>query len=175
MTDERDHFRLCSSCKKPLPFEGAYYVCSVSTCNRKRTGLTFCSLPCFEAHVPVARHREAWAEERRAPSRAEWERELAEERDRAQEREQQTQNRERRRVVGVGAPVDAGPVELSDDVPRDVLVVVSKLKAYIKARSGMKTSDTLLEPLSDIIRQIADDAIEKAAADGRKTVMDRDL
>ncbi|MGD8861128.1 MAG: hypothetical protein PVI30_14065 [Myxococcales bacterium] len=183
MSDERTHFRLCSSCKKPLPFEGRYYVCSVSTCNRKRTGLTFCSLPCFEAHVPVARHREAWAEERRAPSRAEWERELAQEREREQDRERQReQDRERRRVVGVGAAgeagraePEAGGVELSDDVPRDVLVVVSKLKAYIKARAGMKTSDTLLEPLSDIIRQIADDAIERAAADGRKTVMDRDL
>ena len=62
MEPPRTYFRLCSSCKKELPFQSAYYVCSVSTCNRKRTGLTFCSLPCFEAHVPTVRHREAWAE-----------------------------------------------------------------------------------------------------------------
>ena len=80
MEPPRTYFRLCSSCKKELPFASAYYVCSVSTCNRKRTGLTFCSLPCFEAHVPIVRHREAWAEELRAPSaesmRASWPRSM---------------------------------------------------------------------------------------------------
>src|SRR4051812_41796309 len=80
MEQERTYFRLCSSCKKELAFESTYYVCSVSTCNRKRMALTFCSLPCFEAHVPTVRHREAWAEQMRAPTRAQHERELAEER-----------------------------------------------------------------------------------------------
>ena len=69
METERTYFRLCSSCKRELPFQAPYYTCSVSTCNRKRMGLTFCSVACFEAHVPMIRHREAWAEEQRAPSR----------------------------------------------------------------------------------------------------------
>jgi len=39
----------------------------VSTCNRVRTGLFFCSMECWEGHLPTARHRDAWAEEKRAP------------------------------------------------------------------------------------------------------------
>ncbi|MFH1529463.1 MAG: hypothetical protein ABIK09_01880 [Pseudomonadota bacterium] len=66
-----DSWRLCSSCKKPLAFGAIYWVCNVSTCNRKRTGLTFCSVTCWDAHVPLMNHRESWAEERRAPRRGE--------------------------------------------------------------------------------------------------------
>ena len=73
----------------------------------------------------------------------------------------------RRRVVALGAP--------ADDAPKDVLVVVSKLKAYIKARSGMNTSDGVTDVLSNQIRKLCDAAIEVAQADGRKTVLDRDF
>jgi hypothetical protein len=178
MESPRTHFRLCSSCKKELPFESTYYVCSVSTCNRKRTGLTFCSLPCFEAHVPVVRHREAWAEQMRAPTRQEFEREQAEEREAEQHAANETAAvatpGPQRRIVG--AAPRPGPVALgSSDVPRDVLIVVSKLKAYVRARSGMNTSDSAVDVLSDIVRELCDAAIQKAVADGRKTVMDRDF
>ena len=61
----------CNMCKSPIAFQADYFVCSVSTCNRKRTGLIFCSLPCFEAHLPTARHRDAWAETEKAPSASE--------------------------------------------------------------------------------------------------------
>ena len=75
-------WKICSTCKRPLEFEQKYWVCSVSTCNRKRTGLYFCSVPCWDAHVPEARHRDAWAEERKAPTATEWQRQReAEERD----------------------------------------------------------------------------------------------
>ena len=57
----------------------------------------------------------------------------------------------------------------------EVLIVVSKVKAYIKARSGMNTSDAVSEALSNVVRKACDDAIARAKADGRKTVMDRDL
>ena len=60
-------------------------------------------------------------------------------------------------------------------LPRDVLVVVSKLKAYVKAASGMNTSDGVTEVLSEKLRDLCDDAIERAKADDRKTVMDRDF
>jgi hypothetical protein len=180
MESPRTHFRLCSSCKKELPFQSVYYVCSVSTCNRKRTGLTFCSLPCFEAHVPTVRHREAWAEQMTAPTREQYEREQAEERE-AEQREHAAvapssaaASAPQRRIVGSGPR--PGPVALSDSgVPRDVLIVVSKLKAYVRARSGMNTSDGAMDVLSDIVRELCDAAIQKAAADGRKTVMDRDF
>jgi hypothetical protein len=60
-------FRVCSICRKPIAFGSVYYACSVSTCNRARTGLFFCTVECWESHLPTARHRDAWAEERRAP------------------------------------------------------------------------------------------------------------
>ena len=65
--------------------------------------------------------------------------------------------------------------ELSDDVPEDILIVVSKLKKYIKARSGMNTSDTVMPVLSSYVRRLCDQAIRVAAEDGRKTVLDRDF
>src|SRR3954469_21361157 len=61
-------WRHCNLCKVAIGFEAEYFICSVSTCNRKRTGLFFCSLACFEAHLPTARHRDAWAERQRSPS-----------------------------------------------------------------------------------------------------------
>lgn len=57
----------------------------------------------------------------------------------------------------------------------EVLVVVSKLKGYIRSASGMNTSGNVAPILSDMIRQLCDQAIEKAKKAGRKTVMDRDF
>ncbi|HSJ99241.1 MAG TPA: hypothetical protein VLC53_19355, partial [Myxococcota bacterium] len=75
-----DRWRRCSSCKAPLAFDASYWACNVSTCNRGRTALTFCSVSCWDAHLAVVPHRESWAVERRAPTRAQWEREQAAER-----------------------------------------------------------------------------------------------
>ena len=72
-----DFWRKCNSCKKPIQYGALYWVCNVSTCNRKRTGLAFCEVSCWDAHVPGMNHRESWAEERKAPTREEWQRELA--------------------------------------------------------------------------------------------------
>lgn len=58
----------------------------------------------------------------------------------------------------------------------EVLVVASKLKAYIREKSGgMNTSSAVVQALSDKIRRLCDQAIEHARSDGRKTVMDRDF
>ena len=57
----------------------------------------------------------------------------------------------------------------------DSLVVVSKLKAYIKSSAGMNTSGNVAAKLSAIIRSLCDRAVENAKNDGRKTVMDRDF
>jgi len=57
----------------------------------------------------------------------------------------------------------------------EVLVVASKLKNYIRAKSGMNTSSAVMEALSNKIRQLCDQAIENAKSEGRKTVMDRDF
>ena len=58
---------------------------------------------------------------------------------------------------------------------KEVLVVASKLKNYIRAQSGMNTSGTVMEVLSDRVRELCDRAIGNAKAAGRKTVMDRDF
>ena len=57
----------------------------------------------------------------------------------------------------------------------EVLVVASKLKEYIRKKSGMNTSATVLDALSSKLRALCDQAIENAKTDGRKTVMDRDF
>ena len=67
------------------------------------------------------------------------------------------------------------PASSDPKVPREVLIVASKLKAYIRARAGFNTSDRCLEALSDHVRAICDEAIERARADERRTVLDRDI
>ena len=75
--------------------------------------------------------------------------------------------------------VDSGALE--DGIRRmaeggEVLVVISKLKNYIKeASGGMNTSSNVAPLVSDRIRQMCDRAIENAKKDGRKTLMDRDF
>jgi hypothetical protein len=77
VTAPETHWRLCSICKKPIGYRTLYWVCNVSTCTRKRTGLIFCTVSCWDAHVPMMNHRESWAEERTAPTREERVRELS--------------------------------------------------------------------------------------------------
>jgi histone H3/H4 len=57
----------------------------------------------------------------------------------------------------------------------EILVVQSKLKTYIKAKSGMSTSGAVAAKLSEIVRQLCDQAIATADSAKRKTVMDRDF
>ncbi len=176
----------CNICKKDIGFGSSYFVCSVSTCNRKRTGLIFCSVPCFQAHLPTARHRDAWAEQEKAPSRAEW---------------QATQNAgdnalpdralPDRALPAPAAPpaapnfrgavpAAAGPAPTTASRPDpeaalEVLVVVSKLKKYVRDWSGMNTSDTAVAVLSDHLRELCREATRQAGLDGRRTVLDRDF
>lgn len=57
----------------------------------------------------------------------------------------------------------------------NVLVVVSKIKNYIRVKSEMNTAGSVAPKLSEMIQTLCDRAIENAKADGRKTVMDRDF
>jgi hypothetical protein len=187
----------CSACKKDIRFGAVHWVCSVSTCNRNRTRLVFCSVPCWDSHVATLRHREAWAVEAKAPSRDAWEREQAELADAAAAAPTGSSSPApaaaasggggsggsdpiRRRVVNEPPPARTAPPPAEGAVAfaeteREILIVVSKLKKYIRDRSGMNTSDAVAEVLGDYVRNLADDAIRTAAADGRKTVLDRDL
>jgi histone H3/H4 len=57
----------------------------------------------------------------------------------------------------------------------EVLIIASKLKAYIRDTAGMNTSKDVIEALSNRVRQLVDQAIQTARQDGRKTVMERDF
>jgi hypothetical protein len=83
-----------------------------------------------------------------------------------------------RRVVGEASSQVAAQIEgvrLSEVTDKDVLVVVSKLKKYIKDRSGFNCSDQIVDVLSDHVRVLCDDAIRAAGRDERKTVLERDV
>jgi hypothetical protein len=188
----------CSACRTDIAFGSKYFQCSVSTCNRARMRLVFCSVPCWDSHVATLRHRDAWAEDKVAPSKAVWERELASE---SPEPARPSPPRPAApapapapparpvQIVSAGSsaapqaprrieaapPAPAGAVAFNDIVDRDILIVISKLKKYIKDRSGMNCSDAVAEVLSDHVRALCDDSIRAAGRDERKTVLDRDV
>jgi hypothetical protein len=169
MTTGTETWKRCSVCKTDLGYERQYYECSVSTCTSGRNHSVFCSLACWEQHVPVMRHRDAWADEKRAPTRSAWEAAQAGESAKPGEA-----NAAPRRFVVDARSAPRAPAPAAD-AGNEVLVVASRLKAYVRARSGMNTSESVLDELSQIVREQTDRAIEQARADGRKTVMDRDF
>lgn len=58
---------------------------------------------------------------------------------------------------------------------KETLVVVSKVKKFIKDSADMNTSASAIGALSEAIEKECRKAIENAKKDGRKTVMDRDF
>ena len=57
----------------------------------------------------------------------------------------------------------------------DVLVVTSKVKKFIKEKGEMNTSAETVDILSKAVERLCAKGIESAKADGRKTVMARDI
>ncbi len=185
----------CSECRKDIAHGATYWQCSVSTCNRNRFPLYFCTVVCWDSHLGSVRHRDAYAVEAKAPSKEAWAREQASTAAEAAPAPRPPAATSPsapspsapspsaapvvRRVVGEASPVTAaaleGNVKLSEVTDKDVLVVVSKLKKYIKDRSGMNTSDGIVDVLSDHLRAICDEAIRAAGRDDRKTVLERDV
>ena len=193
-------WKKCTECRTDIAFGATYYQCSVSTCNRTRMPLVFCSVICWDSHLSSVRHRDAGAIEAKAPSKAQWEREMADAPPAAAPsavprpapaRADETRpnvappppaphtpaeaQAHKRVVVGAPAPASTGGPALADVTDKDILIVVSKLKKYIKDRSGFNTSDGIVDVLSDHVRAICDEAIRAAARDERKTVLERDV
>jgi len=196
----------CTECRTEIPYGATYWQCSVSTCNRSRMPLYFCSVVCWDSHLSVVRHRDAYAVDVKAPTKDAWAREQADSAAQPAPRAQlatpdrpgvQSTNPAprpmptapapaavtTRRVIGDGSiaslaasttAVD-GSATMSDTFDRDMLIVISKLKKYIKDRSGFNCSDAVAEGLSDHVRAICDEAIRAAGRDERKTVLDRDV
>ncbi len=148
-------WRKCSSCKKDINFNSKYYECSVSTCTGQRTGYVFCTVGCWEVHLPGAKHRDAGAIEKKSPMSA------------------SADAAPKRIIISGSAPASAKAAPSS--MSHEVLVVVSKMKQYIRDISDMNTSEDVNQILSDRIRLECEKAIEVARADGRKTVMARDF
>ena len=156
-----DMWKKCGSCKKPIGYNTKHYLCSVSTCRTSRFTPVFCSVNCWDAHVPMMNHRgSAWCEEAVSPREAP----VAARMPSGGGDSDELRARLMRQMRNDSKPVD-----------KDVLVVASKLKKYIKDRADMNCSGDVLEALSDMIRLHANDAIDRARADGRKTVKARDF
>lgn len=156
-------WRPCSSCKKPIGFNAKYYVCSVSTCNGQRTGYVFCSVPCFERHLPIARHKDAAAIEKKSPVTA------------SAAVSENSPSQPNKVYATQLQTKPSSTSTLKTPIPRDVLIIASRLKEYIFARSEYNTSGAVMDVLSDHVRIVCDRAIDNARAEGRKTVMDRDF
>ncbi len=157
MADEQGYWRKCSVCKKEIPFNSIYQVCSVSTCRKS----VYCSVTCWDTHVPIMNHKESWAEEKRSPTKEKF---FGEE-----------SRAPQRRIVVSGSKSSSTSSSTGSDIPQDILIVVSKLKAYMKAKHDMNTSGNVTDKLSQLVRFLCDDAVENARAEGRKTLMDRDF
>lgn len=150
-----NEWRKCAVCKKPINCNDHYQVCSISSCKKH----AFCSVDCWDVHSGVMGHKSAWAEEEKAPSTPD------------------NDSQPKRRLVDPSKN-NAGVVASNSgnaDLPHDILIVVSKLKSYITAKSGMNTSGDVADILSDIVRFEVGKAIETARSEGRKTVMARDF
>lgn len=62
----------CTECRTEIPYGATYWQCSVSTCNRSRMPLYFCSVVCWDSHLSTVRHRDAYAVDVKAPTKEAW-------------------------------------------------------------------------------------------------------
>jgi len=157
----------CSSCKQPITLNSKYYTCSVSSCNVRNTNYVFCSIPCFDKHVPVERHKSAGAIEEVAPALIE-----ASNKHASAPSKQVAAPKGQRRIIGFQ---QSKPSNKQISKGGDILVIASRFKDFITQQSEFNTSASVMNALSDHLRHVAMQAIDNARADGRKTVMEQDV
>ncbi len=165
-----NYWKKCSVCKKEIGFNAPYQVCSVSTCQSKRTGLTFCSVECWDSHLGFANHRSSFAEERRSPSQQAYQQEVAAERANPTLPREEDKPAARRIIARSEAPAPA-----PGKIQTDTLVVVSKVKKLIKEQSGYNTSQCAIDALTEKVIEECLKGITEARQAERKTVMGRDI
>ena len=56
----------------------------------------------------------------------------------------------------------------------DILIVQSKVKEFVKGK-GCQTSATAIEALSNKVKDLLNEAVERAKSNNRATVKDRDI
>ena len=76
------------------------------------------------------------------------------------------------RVARLIATIFDSPLEVT---MTDVLVVSSKVKKLIKDKAGMNTAAAVMETLTKVVERECLRAIERAQADKRKTLMEKDF
>jgi hypothetical protein len=153
---EQAYWRKCTTCGKEIGFNSLFQKCTVSTCKKH----TYCSVDCWDVHLSIANHKSAWAEEGRSPTK---------------ESLVSTQSEEKRAPKRIIVSSKPAPTAEHGDIPKDILIVASKLKNYVKAKHGLNTSAGVMDALSDIVRKACDEACARAVASERKTLMDRDF
>lgn len=157
--EDQNYWRKCIVCKKEINFSTKYYKCSIKSCDKKRSPAQFCSVDCWDVHRSIMSHKSAWAEEYHSPTKQEW---LASE-----------SKEPKVRIVSAKKDV---PLQANTNVnTEDVLVVVSKLKAFVKETTGLNTSADVIPVLSDILREACLKSAQNAHRDERKTLMARDF
>jgi hypothetical protein len=155
----QEFWRKCIVCKKDIKFSSKYFKCSVTSCDKKRSPAQFCSVDCWDVHRSIMSHKSAGADEYHSPTREEW-------------AHLESNNSKVRIINSVKKSETLHPGNANTE---DVLVVVSKLKHFVKESSGMNTSGDVMPALSDILRKVCSKAVENAQKDGRKTLMARDF
>ena len=117
-------------------------VCSVSTCNQTRTALAFCTVSCWDAHLPVARHRERGPRSAPRPAR------------RGGRREREA------------APARASGGATPPPPPAESEVLSSRAGSRSTSASNPRLSHLrrVLGPLSEIVKRVCDEAIRSAHA-----------
>lgn len=144
-------WRKCSVCKKSIELGADYYVCSITSCRKS----SFCSVECWDVHNGVMSHKSAGAIDAKAPTHVD-----------------ETLSPRKYIVTTATSDLVSPQKEL---VNKEILIVASKFKDYVRDLHGLNTSANVFEKLSDIVRKCADDAASQAKAEGRKTLMDRDF
>jgi len=177
----KTYWKRCSTCKKEIPFGAVYNVCSVSTCRRKTTGLIFCRISCWDAHLGFANHRSSYAEEATAPSYQSYMkgREAENSGERPEKNTPPLEKPSRRILMPSKNTVFHSDTRSTprhaSSIETDTLVVVSKIKNLIREQSDFKTSQCAIDALTKKVIHECLKAIEHARESERKTVMGRDI
>ena len=153
---EQNFWRKCGNCKKEILFGMAYQKCSISSCRK----FAYCSVDCWSIHDSVMGHKSAYAEEMRAPYK---------------DQVEGVSSPRRKKIIINNKKGPNSPSSVSSNFDKDILIVASKLKKYVKDRHDLNTSANVMDKLSDLVRGLVDNAIDSARREGRKTLMDRDF
>lgn len=167
-TTAQTFWRRCSNCKNEIALNAKYWMCSVASCSKARAPVQFCSPDCWAVHTEVENHKSAWAVEHLAPKTHDVESKPP--------APATPSTSSPKPAAPASAASSAGPSPAARVDGGEVLIVVSRLKEFIREKSnGMSTSDQVVGPLSDKVRKMTDGAITSARTNSRKTVLDRDL